>query len=211
VQQWTGHAVPDARQYGPAAERNTGPILALLGRHLPRSGTILEIGSGTGQHVIACAAAHPELSWQPSDPDPAARASIAAWTAASALANVRAPLDLDVTAEDWPRALDRPLQGIVCINLLHIAPWAACMGLMTGAGRLLERGAPLYLYGPFKQGGRHTAPSNAQFDRYLRLCDPAWGVRDLEAVVECATEHGLDLVHQEPMPANNMSLLLGRR
>jgi Protein of unknown function (DUF938) len=162
--------------------------------------------------VVAFAAAHPELSWQPSDPDPAARASIAAWTAAAAVANVRAPLDLDATAEDWPRALDRPLQGIVCIDLLHIAPWAACTGLMTGAGRVLERSAPLYLYGPFKQGGRHTAPSNAQFDRYLRLCDPAWGVRDLEAVVECAAAHGgLYLLHQEPMPANNLSVLLGRR
>jgi hypothetical protein len=201
----------DARQYAPAAERNTGPVLAVLGPHLPRSGTILEIGSGTGQHAVAFAVAHPELSWQPSDPDPAARASIAAWTAASALANVRAPLDLDVTAEDWPRTLDRPLHGIACINLLHIAPWAACTSLMAGAGRLLERGAPLYLYGPFKQGGRHTAPSNAQFDRYLRLCDPGWGVRDLEAVVGCAAEHGLDLRHQEPMPANNLSVILGRR
>ena len=201
----------DSRQYAPAAERNTGPILAVLGRHLPHSGTILEIGSGTGQHVAALAAAHPRLIWQPSDPDPAARASVAAWSAAAALANVRAPLDLDVTAEDWPGALDPPLQGIVGINLLHIAPWAACAGLMAGAGRLLEPGAPLYLYGPFSQGGRHTAPSNAQFDRYLRLCDPAWGVRDLEAVVECAADHGLDLLGQEPMPANNLSVVLRRR
>ena len=211
MQQWTSRAAPDARQYAPAAERNAGPILAVLGRHLPSAGTILEIGSGTGQHVAAFATAHPELSWQPSDPDPAARASIAAWSAAAALANVRAPLDVDVTAENWPDALDGPLQGLVCINLLHIAPWAACTGLMAGAGALLERGAPLYLYGPFKQGGRHTAPSNDQFDRYLRLCDPAWGVRDLETVVECAAHHGLDLLGQEPMPANNLSVTLRRR
>jgi hypothetical protein len=185
--------------------------VAALGPHLPPVGTILEIGSGTGQHVIALAAVYPALSWQPSDPDPAARASIAAWTAAADLANVGAPLDLDVTAEDWTRALERPLQGIVCINLLHIAPWAACAGLMGGAGRLLERGAPLYLYGTFKEGGRHTAPSNAQFDRYLRMCDPAWGVRDLEAVVGCAADCGLDFVGQAPMPANNLSVILRRR
>jgi Protein of unknown function (DUF938) len=209
VQQWTSPAAPDARQYAPAAERNTGPILAVLGPRLPRSGTILEIGSGTGQHVIALAAAHPQLSWQPSDPDPAARASTAAWTAAAHLANVRAPLDLDVTAEDWPRTLDHPLRGLVCVNLLHVAPWAACAGLMAGASRLLERGAPLYFYGPFKQGGRHTAPSNAQFDRYLRMCDPAWGLREVEAVVECAA--GLDLLGQEAMPADNLSVILRRR
>ena len=208
MQQWTSRATPDARQYAPAAERNTGPILAVLGPHLPAAGTILEIGSGTGQHVVAFAAAHPELSWQPSDPDPAARASIAAWTAGANLANVRAPLDLDVMAEDWTGALDQPLQGIVCINLLHIAPWAACAGLMAGAGRLLERDAPLYIYGPFKQGGRHTAPSNAQFDRYLRMCDPAWGVRDLEAVVGCAADYGVDFIGQEAMPANNLSVIL---
>lgn len=211
VQPWISRTTPDARQYAPAAERNAGPILTVLGPYLPGSGMIVEIGSGTGQHVIAFAAAHPELDWQPSDPDAAAQASIAAWTAAAALANVRPPLDVDVTAEEWTRALDQPLQGIVCINLLHIAPWAACAGLMAGAGRLLERGAPLYLYGPFKQGGRHTAPSNAQFDRYLRLCDPAWGVRDLDAVVECAADHGLDLLAQEPMPANNLSVILRRR
>jgi len=211
MQPWPPRAAPDARQYAPAAERNTGPILAVLGPHLAPAGTVLEVGSGTGQHVIALAAAYPGLSWQPSDPDPAARASIAAWTAAAHLTNVLAPLDLDVTSVDWTRALERPLQGIVCINLLHIAPWAACAGLMAGAGRLLGRGAPLCLYGPFKEGGRHTAPSNARFDRYLRLCDPAWGVRDLEAVVGCAADCGLDLVGQEPMPANNLSVILRRR
>ncbi len=210
MQQWTSRTGADPRQYAPAAERNAGPILAVLRRHLPSAGTILEIGSGTGQHVIAFAAAHPELSWQPSDPDPAARASIAAWIAAGNLANVGAPLDIDVTAEDWTRALARPLQGLLCINLLHIAPWAACTGLVAGAAALLERGAPLYLYGPFKQGGRHTAPSNAQFDRYLRACDPTWGVRDVDAVVACAAHDGLDLVDVVPMPANNLSVILRR-
>jgi hypothetical protein len=208
LQQWFFPTGEDARQYAPAAVRNAGPILDVLGRYLPATGTILEIGSGTGQHVVAFAAAHPGLSWQPSDPDPAACASIAAWTAAASLANVRPPLDLDVMAACWGRAIAQPIAGLVCINLLHIAPWAACAGLMTGAAALLEPGAPLYLYGPFKRGGGHTAPSNAEFDRYLRACDPAWGVRDLESVVECAAEHGLELVDVVPMPANNLSGVL---
>jgi hypothetical protein len=211
VQQWITRAGGDARHYAPAAERNAGPILDVLGRHLPAAGAILEIGSGTGQHVIAFAAAHPELTWQPSDPDPAARASIAAWTAAAGVSNVLPPLDLAVTAEDWARALAGAVQGIVSINLLHVAPWAACAGLMDGAAALLAPAAPLYLYGPFKQGGRHTAPSNAAFDRYLRTCDPAWGLRDLDAVVGCAADHGIELVEVVPMPANNLSVVLRGR
>ena len=205
-----GHAASDA-QYAPAAARNAGPIGEVLGRYLPAAGTILEIGSGTGQHVVAFAAAHPALSWQPSDPDPTLRASIAAWTAAEGLANLRPPLDLDVTVASWARTLDGPLAGIVCINLVHIAPWAACEGLMTGAEALLGPGAPLYLYGAFKRGGVHTAPSNAAFDRALRAYDPAWGVRDLEAVVDCAAARSLDLVDVVPMPANNLSVVLSRR
>jgi hypothetical protein len=201
----------DPRQYAPAAARNTGPICEILGRCLPMSGTILEIGSGTGQHIIAFAAAHPGLIWQPSDPDPELRASIAAWTLAAGLANVRPPLDLDVTAERWARKLDGPLAGIVCSNLLHIAPWAACAGLMAGAGALLGPGASLYLYGPFRRGGVHSAPSNAAFDRMLRAHDPAWGVRDLEAVVDRAAAHSLHLVEAVPMPANNLSVILRRQ
>ena len=201
----------DAKQYAPAAERNAGAICEVLGRCLPTSGTILEIGSGTGQHVVAFAAAYPELIWQPSDPDPELRASIAAWIAAAGLANVRPPLDLDVTVEGWERAVDGSLAGMVCINLLHIAPWAACKGLMAGARALLGPGAPLFLYGPFRQGGRHTAPSNARFDRYLRAYDPAWGVRDLEAVVQCAADHGLEPVDAVPMPAANLSVILRRQ
>ena len=200
----------DARQYAPAAVRNAGPILDVLSRFLPPTGTALEIGSGTGQHVVAFAAAHPELMWQPSDPDPELRASIAAWTAAAGLANVRPPRNLDVMAEGWERAGDRPVAGIACINLLHIAPWAACAGLMRGAGKLLEPGAPLYLYGAFKQGGAHTAPSNAAFDRALRAHNPDWGVRDLEAVVDCASAHGLDLADTSAMPSNNLSVILCR-
>jgi hypothetical protein len=198
------------RHYAPAAARNAGPIRAVLGRCLPAAGMILEIGSGTGQHIVAFAAAHPELIWQPSDPDPELRASIAAWTLAAGLANVRPPLDLDVMAEGWERALGGPLAGIVCINLVHIAPWAACERLMTGAGALLRPGASLYLYGPFKRGGVHTAPSNAAFDRMLRAHDPAWGVRDLAAVIDCAAARNLHLVDVVPMPANNLSVILRR-
>lgn len=200
----------DRRQYALAAARNTSPILDVLSRYLPASGTIVEIGSGTGQHVVAFAAAHPDLSWQPSDPDPELRASIAARTAAAGLANVRPPLDLDVMAEGWERAGDRPVAGIACINLLHIAPWAACAGLMRGAGKLFDPGAPLYLYGAFKQGGVHTAPSNAAFDRALRAHNPDWGVRDLEAVVDCASAHGLDLADTIAMPSNNLAVILCR-
>jgi hypothetical protein len=205
-----GRPPTDARQYAPAAARNAGAICEVLGRHLPASGTVLEIGSGTGQHAVALAGAHPELIWQPSDPDPELRASIAAWTAAAGLANLRPPLDLDVTAASWERWFDASLAGIVCINLLHVAPWAACAGLMAGAGALLEPQAPLYLYGAFKRGGAHTAPSNAAFDRALRAYDLAWGVRDLEAVIECAMAHGLEAVDVVPMPANNLSLILRR-
>lgn len=202
---------PDARQYAPAAARNAGAILAVLGAHLPPAGRVLEIGSGTGQHVVAFARAHAALTWQPSDPDPDARASIAAWTAHAGLANVHPPLDLDVMAPDWERSIDGPYQGIVCINLLHIAPWTACQGLMAGAGRLLAPGAPLYLYGAFKQDGRHRTPSNELFDRSLRFRDPAWGVRDLEAVAECGAVHDLDLATVVAMPANNLSVILRRR
>jgi hypothetical protein len=201
----------DPRQYAPAAARNTGPICEILGRCLPAAGTILEIGSGTGQHIVAFAATHPELIWQPSDPDPELRASIAAWTATAGLANLRPPLDLDVIAEGWEREFDGPLAGIVCINLVHIAPWAACEGLMAGASALLWPDALLYLYGPFRRGGVHTAPSNAAFDRMLRAHDPAWGVRDLEAVLDCAATHSLRLAEAVPMPANNLSAILRRR
>lgn len=202
---------PDARQFAPAAVRNTEAILAVLGAHLPPAGTILEIGSGTGQHVVAFARAHPALIWQPSDPDPDARASVAAWTAHAGLDNVRPPLDLDVTLAHWERSIADPVHGIVCINLLHIAPWSACAGLMAGAGRLLPPGAPLYLYGAFKQGGRHRSARNEVFDRSLRQRDPAWGVRDLEAVRDAGAAHGLDLAEVVAMPANNLSVILRRR
>lgn len=195
----------DARRHAPAAERNGAPILEVLRRALPASGTVLEVASGTGQHAVLFAGALPRLDWQPSDADPELRASIEAWRAGAALPNLRAPLALDAAADGWP--LDRA-DALVCINMIHIAPWDAALGLFRGAARLLPAGAPLLLYGPFKRGGRHTADSNAAFDASLRARDPAWGVRGLEEVERAA--RGFTLAEAVEMPANNLTLLFRR-
>ena len=200
----------DAACHAPAAARNADAIIAALRDVLPVAGTALEIGSGPGQHIVALADAFPSIHWIPSDPEPRARASIAERAEASGNRNIAAPLDLDVTARDWNTALDGPLDAMVCINVLHITPWAVCEGLMTGAGRLLVPGAPLYLYGPYKRGGAHTAPSNEAFDRSLRQRDPAWGVRDLDDVVDRAEAAGLGLDRIIAMPVNNLSVILRR-
>ncbi len=196
-----------ARLKAPAAARNRQPILDVLRQHLPPRGLVLEVASGTGEHVVHFAQACPALIFQPSDPDPASRASIDAWSAMLGLANVRPAVMLDVTAASWPvEAADI----LVCINMVHISPWAAAEGLMRGAGRLLPPGGVLYLYGPYKRGGRHTAPSNATFDAGLRAQNPAWGVRDLEAVAALAAAHGFGEPVVVEMPANNLSLVFGR-
>ena len=195
---------PDARRMAPATERNRAPILAVLRNVLPASGTVLEIASGTGQHAVHFAAAFPGLTWQPSDPDSAARESIAAWTAHAGLANVRAPLDLDVCRQPW--GID-VADAIVCINMLHISPWAAAEALFAGAGKLLKPGGVLYLYGPYRRGGAHTAPSNAAFDAQLRATDAEWGVRDMEDVAALGAAQGLCCDEPVPMPANNFSLV----
>jgi len=197
-------------QCAPASERNRGPILAVLRRFLPPQGLVLEIASGTGQHAAAFAAAFPKLSWQPSDPSQAARASIAAWKDETGLANLRPPLDIDVCRLDWDLEITEPVCAVLCINMIHIAPWAACEGLLRGAGRLLAEGGVLYLYGPYRRDNAHTAPSNAEFDRALRAENPAWGVRDLETVVAQAGANGLILTEIVPMPANNFSLIFTR-
>ncbi len=199
---------PNLRQHAPAAERNREPILAVLERVLPATGTVLEIASGTGQHAIHFAAALPQLTWQPSDPGEDARASIAAWTAHSGLANVRAPLALDVRDASW--GLDAA-DAIVCINMIHISPWESARAMTGGAGRLLKAGGVLFLYGPYRRGGAHTAPSNAAFDAQLRSRDPAWGVRDMEDVVALADAAGFDLDETVEMPANNFSLVFRKR
>ncbi|WP_043293731.1 DUF938 domain-containing protein [Burkholderia pseudomallei] len=197
-----------SRQWAPAAERNREPILAVLKRVLPARGAVLEIASGTGQHAVHFAAALPDLVWQPTDVDAAARESIAAWVADAALPNLRAPLALDVCVEPWPLAA---ADAIVCVNMIHIAPWAAVCALFVGAARALPDGGVLYLYGPYRRGGAHTAESNAQFDAQLRRRNPAWGVRDLEAVVELGGASGLALDEVVEMPANNLSVVFRKR
>lgn len=199
---------PNLRQHAPAAERNREPILAVLERVLPASGTVLEIASGTGQHAIHFAAALPKLVWQPSDPGEDARASIAAWTAHSGLANVRAPLALDVRDASW--GIDAAA-AIVCINMIHISPWESAQALIGGAGRLLQTGGVLFLYGPYRRGGAHTAPSNAAFDAQLRSRDPSWGVRDMQDVVALADAAGFDSDEPVEMPANNFCLVFRKR
>jgi SAM-dependent methyltransferase len=194
--------------FSDAAERNARPIIEVLRRRLPGdAATVLEIASGTGQHAVHCARALPGLQWQPSDVSADALASIGAWRQAAGLTNLRAPLELDVRHEPWP--IDHA-HAIVCINLLHIAPWDVAPGLAAGAARRLPPGGELLIYGPFRIGGRHTADSNARFDERLRATDPRWGLRDLERVVEVMAGH--DLLHLEtvPMPANNRMLAFGR-
>ena len=191
----------------PAAERNKDPILGVLRRILHESGLVLEIASGTGQHVIHFARALPKLTWQPSDPDREMRASIAAWIAQTALPNVRPPLALDVREDEWPV---EHADAVLCINMVHISPWGATLGLMRGAGRLLRPGGVLALYGPYKRCGGHTAPSNEVFDQQLRGANPEWGVRDLEAVEDAARLQGLTLEEVAEMPANNLTVVFRR-
>lgn len=195
------------RLKAPATARNRDPILAVLRDVLPENGLVLEVASGTGEHAVHFAAALPALDWQPSDPDAASRASIAAWTAASGLANVCPPLMLDAASGEWP--IDHA-DAIVCINMIHISPWAATEGLMAGAGRLLPEGGVLYLYGPYRRPGHPTAPSNEAFDADLRSRNPLWGLRDLDDVTALAARHGLEPVQVREMPANNLSVVFRR-
>lgn len=191
----------------PAPERNKAPILEVLQRVLPQRGRVLEIASGTGQHVIHFARCLPGISWQPSDPEPAHRAAIQARIDAADLANVAAPLSLDVMERPWAAG---SVDAIVCINMIHIAPWEAALALFGEAGRLLPAGGVLYLYGPYRREGRHTAPSNEIFDADLRQRNPAWGVRNLEDVAQEAGRGSLVLEQAVQMPANNLSLVLRR-
>jgi len=194
-----------ARRVAPSAERNKGPILELLARVLPPRGLVLEIASGTGQHVVHFARALPALEWQPSDADPGGRLSIERWIREEALGNVRAPIALDVLQHPWP--IDRA-DAVACINMIHIAPWAATPALFRGIHAIAARIA--VLYGPYRRGGAHTAPSNEAFDADLRARDPSWGVRDLEAVADAAAEEGFTLDEIVPMPANNFTLVFRR-
>lgn len=210
----------DARQYAPATQRNREPILEVLLQVLPPKGTVLEISSGTGEHAVFFASRLHPREWIPSDPNPIARASIAAWRESCPTDNLYPPIALDVCDAVWTIEGDEPpeplqdidlkqdpIVAIVNINMIHIAPWSACLGLMAGAGRILPPGGILYLYGPFKQGGRQTAPSNATFDASLQMQNPEWGVRDLEEVIAVAETQNLSLVKTYAMPANNLSVI----
>jgi SAM-dependent methyltransferase len=203
----------DGRLDAPAFHRNHQPIWAVLSGFLVgRTGHVLEIGSGTGQHVVTFAEQTPDLAWWPSDVDEAHLRSIAAWRAHSHLPNVRPPLRIDVADSDWSSnpefGLPPELLAILCANVIHISPWRVAEGLVTGAARLLRPGARLFLYGPFKRGGQHTADSNAAFDASLRHRNPEWGVRDMKDVEAAADRVGLKLVETVAMPANNFILVI---
>lgn len=200
--------LPDGRLVVSSADRNRGPILKVLERVLPKTGLVLEVASGTGQHVVHFAQALKGLSWQPTDIDAACRRSISAWLATAELANVRQPLDLDVRALPWRVPT---LDAIVCLNLIHIAPWSVATALFAGAGLALRETGLLYLYGPYSVQGRHTAPSNAAFDSALRAQNSEWGLRDLEEVESLAKDQGFDLAETIEMPANNLSVLFQKR
>ncbi len=197
----------DLRLFAPATERNRHVILPVLQRVLPASGTVLEIGSGSGEHAVFFAAQLPRIVWQPSDKDPAALASIRSWVAHTGAANVAEPLALELAAADWPLAR---ADALVCINVIHYSPWTSTLGLLAGAARLLPPGGVLYCYGPYRRGGRHTAPSNEEFDTWLKRRDPRFGVRDLELLEIEAAARGFRLDEVVDMPANNFTLVFRR-
>ena len=197
----------DRRLEYPATLRNRDVILDVLRGVLPSSGLVLEIASGSGEHVVHFARAFPGLTFQPSDPEDAALQSIKAWTQDSALSNVRPPVMLDASSDLWPLAA---ADAVLCINMIHISPWPATKGLIRGCAKLLRKGAPLYLYGPYRRADVITAPSNEAFDASLKSRNPEWGLRDLEAVAELARAEGFSAPEITEMPANNLSVVFRR-
>jgi Protein of unknown function (DUF938) len=195
------------RQYAPATLRNRDFILDVLRDVLPKTGLILEIASGSGEHIVHFAKNLPSLVFQPSDPDADARLSVAAWVKATDVSNVRSPIALDASNPVWPIA---SADGIICINMIHISPWEATVGLINGAAAVLPPGSPLYLYGPYISEGFATAPSNQAFDRSLRDRNQNWGLRDLEAVAAIAQSVGFSAPVITEMPANNLSVVFHR-
>lgn len=196
--------LPSAALVAPAVARNREPILAALGPELPGSGLVLEIASGSGEHAVFFAAALPGLRWQPTDRSDEALASVAAHRDASGLENLLPPRRVDAASSVWPLGA---ADAVVAINMIHIAPWAATLGLFAGASRLLPAGGPLCLYGPFRESDRPTAPSNEAFDVSLRDRDPAWGLRDLGEVLAVAARARMTLARRVEMPANNLALV----
>lgn len=203
----------DARQHSLPAGRNREPILGVLRRVIAPGSRVLEIASGSGEHAVYFAAHLEGVGWLPSDPDPNARASVAAWIEEMQSNNVAAPLDLDVSAAGWEKAVGG-CDAIIAVNMIHISPWEATLGLMRGAGALLSEAklgpGVLYTYGAYKRGGMHTATSNEAFDAWLKERDPSYGVRDLEEVEAAANVNGLRLREIIEMPANNLSLVFER-
>jgi SAM-dependent methyltransferase len=196
------------RLVSPSAERNKAPIAALLKQLLPNAGIVLEVSSGTGQHVVHFARELPYLTWQPSERDEQSLRSIADWRQAEALPNVRAPLRLDVSDQPWPVS---SAVAVVCLNMIHIAPWSAAEALLRGASVALSPGGIVFLYGPFRRDGRHTSPSNEAFDRQLKSQNPDWGVRDLEEVARLAASQDFGPPEVHEMPANNLSVIFRKR
>ncbi|MBI3439368.1 MAG: DUF938 domain-containing protein [Proteobacteria bacterium] len=199
------------RLRSPATARNREPILTVLQRVLPHRARVLELASGAGEHAVFLAAAMPEITWQPSDPDADARESIAAWIEDEGAGNVRVAVEIDVRAEAWGVEDQAPFDALVAINMIHISPWEATLGLMRGAGRLLRDGGVLFTYGPYMRDGLHTAPSNETFDASLKARDSRWGVRDVGDVTRVARQNALQLREIVEMPANNLSLVFEKR
>jgi hypothetical protein len=199
---------PPGARASPATARNREPILEALRPRLPAAGRVLEIAAGAGEHAVFNAAALPHLQWRPTDPDPEALVSIAAWRDHAGLANLLPPLRLDAADPDrWPV---EHADAVVNINMIHISPWPATEGLMTGAARLLPDGGLLFLYGPYIEADVPTAPSNLAFDQSLRSRNPLWGIRHLDDVARLGAEHDLVLAERIAMPANNLSLIFRR-
>lgn len=201
------NASQDARRSAPATARNRDPILSVLKRVLPHRGLVLEIASGTGEHALFFSHALPGLTWQPSDMNPEARASIDAWAAAEGPETLRPALPLNVVESPWPvRAAD----AVVCINMIHISPPECTPALFKGAAAILPAGGPLVLYGPFREGGTHTSESNKEFEGWLKAQDPRFGLRDLDDVARLAADSGFTAPEVTRMPANNLSLVFQR-
>lgn len=201
-------ALTDGRIVSPSAERNKGPITEVLMRVLPAQGDVLEVSSGTGQHVLHFARAMPHIRWHPTERDADCRKSIASWLAQTATPNVNAPCHLDVHDEIWPV---HDVAAVVCINMIHIAPPSATEALLRGAGNVIARGGLLFLYGPFRRQGQHTSAGNKAFDERLRAENPEWGVRNLEDVAQLAATVGLELEQTHDMPANNLAVIFRKR
>ena len=202
----------DVRLDYPATGRNQEVILDVLKEALPKSGAVLEVASGSGQHITYFAQQIPQLKWQPSDIEAAARASIDAWRNEMGVTEaVHTPIDLDASVDIWSVGHIKDLNAIMSINMIHISAWEACLGLLKNASRVLPAGGVLYLYGPFKVGGLHIAPSNAEFDLSLQSQNPSWGVRNLDDVAEEALKQNFQLMKTIRMPANNFSVIFHKK